>query len=435
MSFRASCAALLLGGLLAAAPAATAQSDGGTSLEGALIEILRERGLLDDAQYAELLELARARAASSLAEIDLIEARLARLSAPEVRVDGGAAGKLAFSSADGAWSLRLKGRVVPRFESLDSSDSSKDENNFSVPRSRLELEGNAGGKELLYRLEFDAATGKTTDPAPKTGTTGLRDAYVDHPAPLGAWPARLRFGQFRFPFGREMLSPSGGLSFTDRSVASVEFSPDYEPGAMLAGQFGEGAFDWQLGLSNGDGRGKPNSAGSSSDGLRHGLRVVWNPLGPLKLDGPAFQTFEDGSTRLGLGASWMSNSDSSGLATVTPGADTTTLGLEAGLFTGPFSFLAEQFDRSGHFDAAPDVDDDGFTLQAGWLFDEAVWELVARRSTVDYGAKDDITETALGLNWYRDRHNGKWQLELASLDWNGATPDARRVRVQYQAIF
>jgi len=421
-------AVLLLGGgpLVAQAP------DAG-SLEVGILDVLLEQGVIDRDKYEELLALARAGMDSARSEIDLIEGRLERLRAPEPLVKGGRPGRLQFESADGKWSLNIKGRIQARAERQTSEDSSKDGNNLSAARVRLGFEGKAGLENVKYKIELDAPTEKGfKDPASAPDTV-IRHAFVDWGFESGAG---LIFGQTKFPFGREALTSSGSISFAERSLASREFAPEYEPLAMLHGSFGEGELEYYLAVSNGEGRGKNNTPGKDSNGMRHGARVVWNPYGPVKPDGPAFQTVKDGSTRVAIGASWMSNEDSSGLATVTPMADTDTLGLELQILSGPFSLLFERFCRSSDLSGAADVDDDGHALQLGCLLDEeARWELVARCSRVDYDAKDDVHQLGAGVNWYVDGHSGKWMLSYDTFDARGATPDSELLSLQYQAIF
>jgi phosphate-selective porin OprO and OprP len=418
------CSALL-------APPAAAQGADGTTLETALLDVLLERGIITIEEHGELLALARARVEARNGEFDLMEARLERLRAPDVQSSGGSSGKLLFKSPDGKWSLGLKGRVQARIEHMDSEDEAEDGNNFSVPRSRLTAEGNAGSPTTTFRLDADMPTQRNqVDPASEPGFN-LRDAYVN----FGSWAvAALRFGQFKFPFGREMLISSASLSLQERSVASNEFSPNFEPGAMLHGQVAEGLLTWALAIANGEGRSKNNTPGDEVNGLRTGGRVTFNPLGAVKSDGPAFQTLETGEARLSLGANYMTNEDSSSLATATADSDSATLGYDLQFFWGPFSLLAEVFDRQADVDGGADVDDDGHVLQAGWLLTPE-WEVVARQSEVDYDAEDDALEAALGVNWYLDQHAGKWQFDISRLDNGGTTADARRLRLMYQLLF
>jgi phosphate-selective porin len=425
-----SATALLLCTLLTL-PAVAQQADGG-SVETAILDILLERGLITPAEHAELAARAREQDAARAGEVELFDARLARLRAPDVQVTGGAPGKLVFRSPDGTWSLGLKGFVQARAERLDSDDDGKDGTNLSVPRGRLEAFGAAGTPGVTYELEVDLSTTKDLKDPAESRDARLEKAQVDWS--FSRW-ATLRMGQAKVPFGREEHVSSSGLHFPERSIASREFSPGYEPGVLLVGRLLDGELAWQVGAANGEGPLKNNTPGKGQDGLRTSARLVWMPLGAFTAAGPAFETVQDGGTRLALGAAAMRNRDSTGLATPAPGSDTSSLGLEAQLLSGPFSLLVEAFRRRSGVDGAPDVTDRGHSVQAGWLVVGEEWELVARDADVDYGAKDDAHENALGLNWYLDRHNLKWQLDWSRLRHAGATPDARRVRLQCQVAF
>jgi phosphate-selective porin len=426
------CALVAASALLSLTSTAAAQADDGSRFEHALLDVLRERGLIGDAEYEELVAIARERAASDRVEVDLLESRLEHLRAPDLQVNGGKPGGLEFRSPDGRWSLGLKGRLQTRVESFNSEDSAATGTSFSVNTARLTVEGQAGVENVTYSIEMDIPTNDRIEDPAKDKTAFLRHAYIDWG--FDASDA-LRFGQFKFPFGREGLIPNGSLSLPAVSIASKEFTPSYEPGAMLKGTLDEGHWEYYAAVANGEGANKNNTAGEAGNGLRDGVRVVWNPLGAMKLDEPAFQTVDDGGTKLALGAAWMRNHDSTGLNVATPGADTTSEGLELHLFRGPWSLLVEEFQRRSEMPAADSVTDRGQTVQLGLFVDRDVWEVVARRSSIDFDAKDDQVENTLGLNWYLVRHAAKWQLDLSTLENEDATADATRVRLQYQAIF
>jgi hypothetical protein len=417
--------AVVLSGSLAA------QQPDATSVEVGILDVLLARGLIDQAQYEELLALARSKAEDARSEVDLLEGRLARLRAPDVQTSGGAAGKLLFKSPDGKWSLAVKGRIQARVENTEAEDDAKDGTNISVPRARLGFEGIAGAENVGYKLEFDLNTNKKmVDPATE-GNLNLRHAYVNWGFENGA---NVLFGQTKFPFGREALTSSGSMSLAERSIVSSEFFPEYEPLAMAHGTARDGEWEWYVAASNGEGRGKNNTPGDELNGMRKGARVVWNPLGRFKLDGPAFQTVDSGETRLGLGVAYMRNEDSSGLSSATADVDTESLGLEFQLLSGPWSVLYEHVTRGEDDDVAGNDDDAGQALQLGLLFAER-WEVVARAAAVDYDSDPNKDERALGVNYYVDRHNGKWQLELNQQDTDGEDGNVDTMRVQYQLIF
>jgi len=431
MIFRRSATLLLLLVALLPSPAAAQQADD-TTVETALLDILLERGIISAEEHEELLALARARVDEQRGEIDLVEARLARLRAPDVQASGGAPGKLVFKSPDGTWSLGLKGLVQARVEVDESDDDTQDDTNFSVPRARIEAYGISGTPDTTYEVELDMGTNKDADNPAEGRDAKLEKAFMN-------WAfsqyAAFRFGQFKVPFGREEQISTGSLQFQERSIANKEFAPSYEPGAMVHGKLLEDELTWQVAVNNGEGSTFNNTAGDTENGLREAVRVTWSPLGAVALDGPAFPTLDDGAVRVIVGAAFMHNDDSAELNTATPSSESSSRGLEAQLFAGPFSLLAEHFTRRTDAEGVPDVTDRGSTLQAGlFVFGEA-WEVIARDADVNFDTEDDSHENAVGVNWYRARHAGKWMMDFSWLRNDGDTADAHRSRLMYQLLF
>lgn len=447
-------AAVVAALLLTFAPVGAAQSDDDSNLDVAILDILLERGLIDEAQYDELLALARARASTNASEIDVIEGRLARLTAPDVQVDGGSPGKLEFKSPDGKWSMGVNGYIQARAAHRDSDADGRDGDNFSVPRARVAFTGNAGRENIKYKLEVDAGTSSSqdsdldaTEPSEQKDAR-VKDAYVDYGV---TERGSVRFGQFKFPFSREELISDTAGQFNERSIASQTYAPKREPGIGWQGKGPDGIFEYQITAANGDGENEPNMVESQAldtgDGLRYGGRFVWYPLGEMKYDTPAFQTL-DGGSKLALGLAYMVNHDASFLNTVSTalpseGTDAETIGAEFQWMIGPFSLLAEYFDRTTDPDGAPDQDDDGYTLQAGCFLIPKEWEVAARFSEVDQtddtllGAGAARTqEKGIALNRYIDGHNGKWMLDYILLENDTVDDqDEDQIRLQYQIKF
>ena len=440
--------------LFAASPATRAQQDDGNSVDEAILDVLLERGIIDQAQYEELLAMAKAKRDADANEIALIEGRLARLNAPDVQVQGGQPGKLAFKSPDGKWSAELRGFIQARFTNTNAEADGQSGNNFSVPRARLIMSGISGAPNIKYKLEIDASTKTgldtdvdTTEPSEQQDAI-VKDAYVDYGVTDSG---SVRFGQYKFPFGREELISDSSEDLVDKSLANRTFAPAREPGASWQGKALDGVLEYELAASNGDGQNEPNSADSSAldvgDGLRYGARAVWYPLGEMKYDFPSFQTL-DGGSKLSLGVAYMSNKDARLLNTVvagTNGTDANTLDLELQWMTGPFSLLAELYDRSTIVPGSADGDDNGYTVQAGFFVVPRVWELVARLSMVDQtdlppgfvsGTPSRQQETTIGIDRYIDGHNGKWMFDFVDTDNETVSDqDSQQVRLQYQVMF
>src|SRR5262249_8537417 len=149
-------------------------------------------------------------------------------------------GELEFRSPDGKWSMAFKGRIQARVEDFDSENDTQSGTNFSVPKVRLTFSGKAGADNVHYKVSIDAATNDKQSSPAEDKRILLKDAWIDWGFP---WGNALRFGQFRFPFGRETL-PSGGMSLTSSSIATKEFAPGREPGAMVHDKLAHDHFEY-----------------------------------------------------------------------------------------------------------------------------------------------------------------------------------------------
>ncbi|MCB9897184.1 MAG: hypothetical protein H6825_04185 [Planctomycetes bacterium] len=442
---RAAIGAVLLASLT---PAALARDDDGKSVETAILDVLLERGIIDEATYEELVGMAE-RERAEKEQVAALESRLERLAHPDVSTSGGKPGKLQFSSDDGKWSLGFKGRLQVRVEAQqgESGNRKADEVNFSVPRGRLAFFGKAGSDKVDYKLEIDTPTQSKVNSSTKA--LSVKDAYVgvqlqkDDHSKTG-----LKVGQFKFPFGREIQASSSKLAIVDDSIASKEFAPDREPGAMVASDLMDGKLQLFLGLSNGEGGNGANQDGqdgTSSTGLRRGVRVVFNPLGYVNEDLSAFQgQGKNGAwdTKIAFGGSYMVNADQpadvDGDGTAGDGrSNDRSVGYEMQVVSGPLAFLYEMYDRTAELNhGGGQIDDDGHTIQLAYQVVPNEIELVAAVSEVDFDAKDDLRETTLGVNYFMDKHNSKLSLDITRRE-NQTTDgkDATRVRLQSQTIF
>ena len=435
----------VLAALTVAAPDAFARDDDDRTFDSAILDVLLERGLIDEATYAELIQLAGAQRAEQR-ETDLLKDQLQRLRAPDVATSGGKSGKLKWESEDGKWSLGIKGRIQAQFDAVRGENGNRkaDVNNFGLRRGRLAFSGKAGGDDLTYKFEIDAPTSDKVNSGAKKDFS-VTDMWLNWGLNDGL---DFKWGQYKFPFGREVHLSSSSLNLVNESIATKEFAPDREPGAMLYGATEDSIVEWYLGVSNGQGTGVANESGTGSasgaTGMRTGARVVVNPMGKLDKSASALQTVNDGGVLVSLGASYMRNSDQNvdvnGNKLADPAdarSNDDTMGLDAQVFAGPFSLLAEHFSRTMDVDQGlPDVDDKGLNLQAGVFVVDDVIELVLRRTELDYDVSDDLQETTLGVVYYVDKHNSKFTFDVSDIK-NKDTPkkDATQVRAQYQLVF
>jgi phosphate-selective porin OprO/OprP len=433
---------LLIIALLApVAPAAARDDDDTNKVEVAILDILLERGIIDAATYEELMALAQAES-DKASELDLLEDRLRRMQAPEIQASGGKPGKFLVESTDGKWSLGLKGRIQVQYDGVrgGKGNSEADKSSFSVRRARLALFGKAGGENTTYKIEIDAPTNNKVDDDDNKDLS-LTDAWVNWG--IGE-DMNVKGGQFKVPFGREVNMVSSRLNTVDGSITSREFAPDREPGLMFYGATEEKFVEYYAGVFNGEGTGLANDSGVDDTGaseMRWSTRVVFNPLGPVKYDTSAFQTVNDGSTKLALGASFMKNFDQSadgdGDGVVgDASSDDTSYGFEAQLLTGPISVLTEYFTREMDVSGLSDKHDRGYNAQIGVQVVPDKYEVVFRRSTVNRAMDDDILDQTLAFVRYGDKHNSKFTFDISRIkNKTSHNKDEMQYRGQYQVIF
>ncbi|MDB5098994.1 MAG: hypothetical protein JWM80_3415 [Cyanobacteria bacterium RYN_339] len=116
-----------------------------------------------------------------------------------------------------------------------------------LKQSRLELAARKGEVSFYSQLALGGEDVYTSN----TNLT-LLDMYAAGPLyGLASW----RVGQFRVPFGRELMSNGGRLAFLDRSITAPFFTNGRDVGASLQGQVGPASVI--AGVFTGGGRDTP----------------------------------------------------------------------------------------------------------------------------------------------------------------------------------
>lgn len=432
---------LLVVALLLPVTPAVARDDDTNKVEVAILDVLLQRGIIDAATYEELMAMAQAEVDKEK-ELNLLESRLRRMQAPDITASGGKPGKFMVESTDGKWSLGFKGRLQVQFDGKKGEGGNPEgtSTNFSIRRARLAVFGKAGGENTTYKVEIDAPTNNKVNDDKKKDLS-LTDAWVNWGLPDDM---NIKAGQFKVPHGREIMMVSSKLNTVDASIATKEFTPDREPGLMFYGTTEEKFVEYYAGVFNGEGTGIGNQSGREGSGaseMRWATRVVINPLGPVNYDTSAFQTVNDGETRLALGASFMKNFDQSADGPAVGGedefsSDDTSLAFEAQLLTGPISILTEYFTRDMDTDGEPDGTDRGYNAQIGYQFVPDTYEVVFRKSAVNKVMDDDLVDTTLGLVYYGDKHLSQFTFDVTkSRNRTTANKDETIYRGQYQIVF
>lgn len=166
----------------------------------------------------------------------------AKAAAPEVpRPSAGYDKGFFVRSEDEKFLLRIGARAQVLFSYL-IREGDENEAQFSVPRARLLLDGNAFTKSLTYKLEVDF--GK--------GLPSLKDVFLDY-AIVPRW-LHVRVGQWKLPYSRQNLASDFEQQFIERAFTHGALGADRDIGLAVHGGYEKSpAFEYALGVFNGTG--------------------------------------------------------------------------------------------------------------------------------------------------------------------------------------
>jgi phosphate-selective porin OprO/OprP len=225
-------------GTLIAVPAAAAQT-AGSATRGVRIDASSNAGpasTVDTSSLAarvdaldqqiRILERRRELAADSAAD-----AAKSRQSATANAKDG-----FSIRSADGQYSLKLRGYAQADGRFFPSDDAGAIPNNFLLRRARPIVEVTVG-QYFGFRIMPDFAGSQAQ----------LLDAYWE-----GNFdPAfSVRAGKFKPPIGFERIQSATDITFAERGLPT-NLAPSRDIGLQVAGEIGEGVLEYQAGIFNG----------------------------------------------------------------------------------------------------------------------------------------------------------------------------------------
>lgn len=171
--------------------------------------------------------------------------------------------------------LKISGYVQAQYVVDESSEDmltgsgSRNRDQFSVRRGRL---------KVVYRANALAAVTMQIDAS--SGGVDLKDAFVELTEPWTSWKNTLTAGQFKWPFGFEVLQSSSDREMPERSrVIQALFPGERDRGAMLSGAGLGNRFNYRLAVVNGNGTAGSGDLNSDKDLVG---RVGWD-FGPLDL--------------------------------------------------------------------------------------------------------------------------------------------------------
>ncbi len=352
--------------------------------------------------------------------------------------------------------LEISNRIQPRFTQELPDDSVQvagtgakgdSKGSFRIRRAKFKLEGWFYKPELEYELQLN-----WPDVTGTPSSRFLEDANID-------WDLtkkkqfRVRFGQFKAPYGRQQLTSSGAQQFVDRAITDERYNPGRETGLALWGTVGGNKLEYRAMVSHGNGRSQ--SANDNDKYLLSG-RVQWQALGATRMNqwaSGALMTEGDlgdsqGKPLLAIAGNFLKNDRK--FSATTAVNDDTQWGFDYTFKYRGFASVAEYTNReSKPFTAAvagTKFKDKGFLVQASYAFKApgpaAYWELAGRYSKLDptdLKSGDDRSEVGGAFNYYYNKHNMKVQADYRSIKDDAANSGAgttnKEFRLQWQFIF
>ena len=425
MSSRIASACLLaaLAGLVPCAPAAA-----GDRVARALLDALKANGTIDGKQYEDLSRLIEDEAAAEAQEVAATPpVAAAKPGTLDVFWNQG----IRMESADGAFKLRLGGRLQNDWGILSPDQDLRDElsneagkgNGTDWRRARLALSGSVY-ERFGTKLEFDFAG----------GNAALRDAYIE--MLKLPWVGTARVGHFKEPMSLDEMTSDSYTMFIERSVMNA-FAPSRNTGFMVQNAPLEQRMTWAFGAfrSTNDTTGNGFSEDSTDNLTGRVTGLPWyeeDGRHLLHLGAAVTQKFLDETSIRFQQRPEVKLGNPSFVDTGTIPANTTqVVNPELALVYGPFSFQAEYAHAFVQSDQVEDPDFWGLYAQASWfltgesrpyktsegVFDRVVpernfdlkgglgaWEVALRYSHLDLDDADVdggiLNDGTLGLSWY-----------------------------------
>jgi phosphate-selective porin len=333
--------------------ALAATDDDKNSVEARLLRLLKDRGVITEGEYKELVSLgAQMRAEDKTTNMllereiaDLSELLKARTQESKAAASGTQTttsykqGKGVTFTTGNDFAMTVGGYLQTRFTYVSPDGPTNgpaplptaqdDRMSFDVRRARVKLDGYVFGQQTKYNIMFDVAD----------TTSLLRDAYIDHEF---AKELHIRGGQMKRPMSREQMGSATTLQFVDRASTVERFrsiAGDRSVGVQLWGELLEDSLlEWYAGAFNGEARnnGTPNpvvigpastgllpanESNDDSSGLEGVARVAFNPLGKMPYTQSDVDISVDPKLALGLNYSFNPERRGNPLALTTTGAN------------------------------------------------------------------------------------------------------------------
>jgi len=371
-----------------------------------------------------------------------------------------------FKTLDDKFSAKLRNRMQYKYQYTDrdiGTDGSpeEDESTFDFRRIRTKISGNAYGKNVKYKIEWDSST----------DDVDLRDAYVEFKHI--PW-ANILAGQ-RTVFTRQFLTSSSAQQMIDRSATGAEFrfqGDERKRGvAIHSKKILDGKIDYLAGVYNPTIRSDDNTINT----MLYMARASYYPFGPyvsyLESDLEYTESFKMHIAG-GIGFEQIGQNESdSGESEI----DQTQLLGEFGFKYRGLSLVGEYHNRKrkvldthlvanastitflgggsvgpGVVGAKETLNDQGFFVQGGYFVIPEKLEIAGRYELVDYGRNhpeggtlglvDNRRFYTAGLNYFLKGRDHKLQINYIHREEELSGPffgdnDENVFLTQYQIYF
>ena len=360
--------------------------------------------------------------------------------------------------------MEMSNRIQPRFTFEKPDDNVRlagtpaagdTRSSFRIRRAKFKLEGWFYKPELEFEVQLNWVDATVAQP-----NRFVEDANIDW-AVAKSRAFRVRFGQFKAPYGRQQLTSSGAQQFVDRSIVDERYNPGRETGLALWGTLGTNKFDWRAMISNGNGRsqslndnGKFLYSGRLQYQLLGNTRMNQWGSGLLFTEGDLGDSAAAGGPLFAIAANALSNDRQ--FAVITANA----INAKDVQYGGDYTFKYRGFASVGeytHRETKPQrgdtgvvgdkFTDQGFNLQASYAFKTnglglgSFVEIAGRYAWIqpdDRISNGDRTEVGGALSYYYNKHNLKVQADYRQLKDDFKKVGERNVkefRLQTQFIF
>jgi phosphate-selective porin len=348
---------------------------------------------------------------------------------------------------DGKTTFKMKGaevsisnRLQARYTMFDAGDPAIDDRGvFNIRRAKTAIEGKTG--DWKFKLQANWVGAGYVTAASLAGTTlsttvrrgpELEDAeiwWAKHPL------ATIWVGQGKVPFSRQEYTSSGKQQFVDRWIGNALYAPGRDQGIRLEGMNESKTFEYAVGAYNGIAR---NINVNDNDDYLYSGRVGWMPFGEYKFE-ESSHDYPDGP-RLVVAAAYLENTVGFGTSAI----DVERAGFELGFKWGGINAQAEYFDETATNQSSVDFDNEGYYLQAGYLFPNKKFEIAARHENIEreqqfavtnLGNLRDFEGNGIGLNYYLNKHVNKIQADYFTYENKITGRELDEFRLQLQIIF